>query len=460
MVGRGNDRERRGGRDMEPMEEGGEWWLPDTPDIKVSGVLRIDDKGSNQLTLIGELRSHLDDAERHDHADGTVEYRFTEDTLHLSGRYPRVLGQVGTKAYTLEGGFQIRHNTNLLGGLPSETIKFSQVFSGVWLQPGEELAFDRVSVSMQWFTHWIGDSAIKETHQWAEGRPVSFTLRGSLPPNRRLRLGGGLTVYLRLTIGLAGDGIVRRGLVQRFVFETRSTSVLPLESLMQTTARLQALVSIGTGRTAGFDELVLNHPDLTQGPPSDPRQFRGSIDYFAEWSARDDNLRPPDRHDMLFTLKDLGGFPAVGRWLLVANRYHHQLDQVMATRYGDRTVSDRLLNRVAALEGFHKLLAGRTLTLKQRLIACAALAGTPFQDLVPDVARWAEVAKRARNDIGHGSDPGGFEAANTLFVADAAYWLFVLCLLREMDAPEAVFIRMAGTPTYRWLKHNLADALL
>ncbi len=30
---------------MEPMEEGGEWWLPDTPDIKVSGVLRKDRQG-------------------------------------------------------------------------------------------------------------------------------------------------------------------------------------------------------------------------------------------------------------------------------------------------------------------------------------------------------------------------------------------------------------------------------
>jgi hypothetical protein len=444
---------------MEPMEEGGEWWLPETPDVKVSGVLRVDDRGSSQLSLIGELRSHLQEAERHERPDGTVEFLFSEDSLHSSGKYPRVLGQVGTKEYTLEDGFRIRHNTNLLGGLASETIMFSQVLRGVWLQTGDELAFDRVSVSMQWLTHWVGDGGIEETHEWVEGWPVSFALRGSQVPNRRVHLGGGLTVHLRHRIGLAGDGITSRRLTQQFVFETRSTSLLQLESLMTTAARLQALVSIGTGRTAGFDELVLNHPDLTQGPPSKPRQFRRSIDYLAQWSARDVDPRPPARHDMPFTLNDLGGMAAVGRWLQVAERYHHQLDQVMATRYDGGMVSDRLLNRVAALEGFHKLRAAPNLSLKQRLIQCAVVAGTPFQDLVPDVAKWADVAKRARNDIGHGSGPGGFEAANTLFVADAAYWLFVLCLLRDMDAPEVVFTRITETPTYRWLKRNLADAL-
>ncbi len=444
---------------MKPVEEGGQWWLPETPDAKVSGVLRIDDKGKSQLTLIGELRNRLHDAERHDRPDGSVEFRFTESSLDRAGSYPRVLGRTGSNDYTLEGGLRTRHSANLLGGLPSEAIMFNQVFRGALFEHGEELAFDRVSVSMRWLTHWVAQTSLEETHEWVEGRQVSFTLRGSGLASRRVRLGGGLTVYVHHSLGLEGNEVTHRGLTQQFVFETRSTSLLPLENLMETPARLQALVSIGTGRTAGYDELVLNHPGLTQGPPSKPRLFRRSIDYFAQWSARDDELGPPKQHDMPFTLRDLGGMPAVGRWLQVANRYHHQLGQIMATRYGSGLVSDCLLNRVAALEGFHKLRNGTELTLKQRLIECGALAGAPFRDLVPDVAVWAQVAKRERNNIGHGSHPGGFEAAHTLLVAEAAYWLFVLCLLREMDAPEAVFDRIVETSTFRWLKRNLADVL-
>ncbi len=76
-----------------------------------------------------------------------------------------------------------------------------------------------------------------------------------------------------------------------------------------------------------------------------------------------------------------------------------------------------------------------------------------------DVPQWAQVATGERNNIGDGSGPGGFEAAPTLLVADGAYWLFVFCLLREMAAPEAVFDRIVETPTFRWLRHNLAEAL-
>jgi len=247
---------------MKPVEEGGQWWLPETPDAKVSGVFRIDDKGKSQLTLIGELRNRLHDAERHDRPDGSVEFRFTESSLDRAGSYPRVLGRTGSNDYTLEGGLRTRHSANLLGGLPSEAIMFNQVFRGALFEHGEELAFDRVSVSMRWLTHWVAQTSLEETHEWVEGRQVSFTLRGSGLASRRVRLGGGLTVYVHHSLGLEGNEVTHRGLTQQFVFETRSTSLLPLENLMETPARLQALVSIGTGRTAGYDELVLNHPGL------------------------------------------------------------------------------------------------------------------------------------------------------------------------------------------------------
>jgi len=73
---------------------------------------------------------------------------------------------------------------------------------------------------------------------------------------------------------------------------------------------------------------------------------------------------------------------------------------------------------------------------------------------VPQWAQWPPGAQHYRRRLGS----GGFEAAPTLLVADGAYWLFVFCLLREMDAPAAVFDRIGETPTFRWLRH-LAEAL-
>ncbi len=278
---------------MQGSDEGGQWWLPESPETKVPGVLRINDKGSTQLTLIGELRDLLHGAERHDRADGTVEFQFTESGFDRSRRYPRVLGRTQSSNYTLEHGLRTRHSTNLIGGLASETVTFDQVFRGAVFEHGEELAFDRITVNMQWLTHWVAHTALEETHNWVNDRLDAVTLRGCGMSSRRVRLGGGLTVYLHHSVGLEGDRITHRGLTQRFDFEVRSTSVLALGILMETPAHLQALVSIGAGRPAGYEGLTLNHPDLTRGPPTKPRQYRRPIDYLARWSARDDEVEPP-----------------------------------------------------------------------------------------------------------------------------------------------------------------------
>lgn len=229
---------------------------------------------------------------------------------------------------------------------------------------------------------------------------------------------------------------------------------------MKVGARLQALVSMGTARTAGFEDVLVMHPDLREGPPSQPRAFRRPITHRAQWAAWDEKHdRVPHDHEMPFTLPDLGGPQALSSWLRVADRYHHQIDMVMATRYRAALVSDKLMYRVAALEGFHKLRVPGRHDLAVRLRACAELAGDPFTTLVGDVETWVVAAKRQRNHIGHGSHPGEIEASDVLFLADAAYWLFVLCLLREMAAPAAVYERIAETPEYSWLRRRLVSLL-
>ena len=40
--------------------------------------------------------------------------------------------------------------------------------------------------------------------------------------------------------------------------------------------------------------------------------------------------------------------------------------------------------------------------------------------------------------------------------AEAAYWLFVLCLLREMQAPQPAFDHLVRCPRFLWAKERLA----
>jgi hypothetical protein len=43
------------------------------------------------------------------------------------------------------------------------------------------------------------------------------------------------------------------------------------------------------------------------------------------------------------------------------------------------------------------------------------------------------------------------------FTAEAAYWLFVLCLLRLMKAPTAVFEHITRCRGFVWAKDALTD---
>lgn len=58
-------------------------------------------------------------------------------------------------------------------------------------------------------------------------------------------------------------------------------------------------------------------------------------------------------------------------------------------------------------------------------------------------------AKDYRNDIAHHlARYPGVEAAEMHYVWQAAYWLFVLCLLREAEAPQACFDRLVQSQRF------------
>lgn len=453
---------------VDPVDAGGRWWLPESPERITPGALRISESGEIQLTLIGQMSSPLSRAERTDKEDGTVVYRATGNLRSVS--YPRVLGRVGQDIYTLETGLQTHHNWSLLPQNidPSETINFTRAFKHVHFEPGEPLLFDRVRVGLQWLTEWVAQPPFQETVTipTQQKKPSSFVIEATPGLTQLVRLGGGLTEMMSHALSFEGDSINRRGLGSTYYLEVRSKKLVPLDDLMRTQAHLQALVSIGTGRTAGFERVWLSLR-LTG-----PRGGRGTgprvpAEYIAQWTARDAGIRP--LQGLPFTLPDLGGLSAVGRWMSVADKYDEQLSRVVGTRYHRTTVTDDLLNRVAALEGMHKAWRGtyiplptrkrREFYLKERLAECATQAGEPFASLVGDVPKWITIAVEERNTIGHGSGAGGYEDKHRLFIADAAYWLFVTCLLRQAQVHERAFTSIAANREFQRLRSNLVEAL-
>jgi hypothetical protein len=91
-----------------------------------------------------------------------------------------------------------------------------------------------------------------------------------------------------------------------------------------------------------------------------------------------------------------------------------------------------------------------------RLKELADLAGHPFEELVGDVSGWCRRAKDERNNVAHHKGSSVHQSgSDVLFTAEAAYWLFVLCILRVMQAPSAAFDHIIRCLGFEWVKEGL-----
>lgn len=170
---------------------------------------------------------------------------------------------------------------------------------------------------------------------------------------------------------------------------------------------------------------------------------------------------------MLFTFDQFGGIAGVERWMQTAARYRELLGRVMNTLYTPfMFVQDRILHRVASLEAFHKQWSGKsTGQLITRLEELATYAGEPFAKLVgqteqnQNVVAWCEKAKAARHKVAHHWGRQTQDGAELYFIGQAAYWLFVICLLREAQAPQAVFDHLVTAGSFRFESQEIQGIL-
>lgn len=137
---------------------------------------------------------------------------------------------------------------------------------------------------------------------------------------------------------------------------------------------------------------------------------------------------------------------------MTAERCREFLGRVMATRYAKESmVQDEVLNRIASLEAFHRTWSGigeNQMNLVRRLERLADHAGEPFEKLV---GAGKASAKNHRNDIAHhlGRHPD-LDVTELFYVGQAAYWLFIICMLREAGAPQEVFDHMVTCRHFIW----------
>lgn len=431
----------------------GKWWIAATPDIHAEGWLVIDAAGTISLELLGSLDSPLAPFA----AVGTT------SAIAGSGVDPLIHGVGAGKAFTLLDCFQTSAQVQFPAGTSTETIRVARAIGGAHLDQADLAAFTSAWFQLEGLVEWMAQPGPEYTPSITDDGRRVHTLTLTESAEERVAGAGGATVVLRHSPRLEATAGARVLLAQDYTAAVEVPHPARIDELLAYASDLQDLVSIGIGLPAAYRQVHLLHPSVVAD--LDTRTVQVPLELHAEWTVRrpTDATRPTPL-DIYFTYEDLGGAGGVTRWMRTADTHRHTLDRVMATRYAeDMFVSDRMLNYAASLDAYDTVdhpdpANGPRISLKQRLDNCITKAGPTFAALIGDTDAWADAVTKARHDIAH-HKTGMHDGATHYYLAESAYWLYVLCLLTDAGAPQEVFDRISAHRQFKWIRQQLPTVL-
>ena len=237
-----------------PLRELGLWWLPGDRDRSVAGILTYAPAAGAQLELIGSLN---DPFARTELSDG----RTLRSLSSRAPEYGRICGMAGGKSFTLEGCFQLSIS-NVISSGPggsTEKIHVNTVVRGAEFELDEQLDATGTDVRLLHLAYWVAEGGIAERWYWPDSLPAgepNARLELTLMPDREIQLDNGMKLVLRETFGIVGNSVTGRGFERDFRVRLTGDR-LELTEYIDVVSTFQALVSMGTGRSATIEEFTV-----------------------------------------------------------------------------------------------------------------------------------------------------------------------------------------------------------
>jgi hypothetical protein len=462
---------------MDSFNADGVFWLPEEPDKQLAGRLEFTVETGASLSLMGifgEWGAALtadDDVERH-----------------------RIVGIAGRKLVTLD--HCVRTATILeTPGILRESYSVGLLLLGAQWDEGEALEFDSAMVSFDHLPNWVLKSGFKVTLDMQKDEHGDEQVVGISalykPVEEQTVDVGDRKLSLGFNWSLDGDRISTVRINQQCFIKLEYQSLKSLEDLLVDVEAIRHLVTLTADEPAAITELQVSASHITDNMEPPRRQW---VEVLRSQSVRRAEVAV-SHFKMLYLYDQIGGLLTVDAWLRVAESRRAVLDALLSIRYSTTLyVENRYQNVLLAAETLHRLRGPNAVLsaeefkakrrsivraapkehrdwlarqlqysneprLKDRLQDLATFAEQAFANLVGDTAKWAAVVAKLRNRLTHHEEDQEFELAggDLFFLANSAYTLVLLCLLKECGISDDVLATAESNQRLMFLRQQLAE---
>lgn len=326
---------------MKVLDYIGFWWLPSNPSKRVPGIMKISDKDSICLELLGTFGGTTT-LETNDFDDREIILGFTKDGKLLT----------------------LVESENLYFNLPSIGIitrkyRVNSFFVGVHFTKKEDIKFFKFSIEYTYLPTWVYSRTPKFIEEWNPDIPGD-SFSDSIIANMNAPILEAKTTKGKISI-----------------LPHRETFINSLESIQNKNARilidlmddlsmnecyldfvypLQNLLTLATNQNNFVISLVVFSRNGTKSPnqikPEEvPIQFISKITF-------QDKFQKKSSIQMLFSLKDIEDEFALSiqKWLNLNEEVKHICDIYFGIKYAEFMYGEqRFLSVVQALESYHRI---------------------------------------------------------------------------------------------------------
>lgn len=234
-------------RMKEELRKSGFFWLPTSPNHRVSGTLLIVDGGRVELELVGSL-----------------EPPETFIDAYNNNRQPeRINGDVESFGYvTLIGCFYRNRNYNLPGQISKSRIHANKAILGASYGEDDPLLFNTLTFSVEGLNEWVGITGFSST---IEPERFSISLNYSLPETISFELHDGIQLDIGFSASTPSFPITQSATIeQKTYFKLSSRTPLELDELLNLAFQLTTFVGFGLDATVSLNSVTATADDLVQ----------------------------------------------------------------------------------------------------------------------------------------------------------------------------------------------------